>query len=298
MRLRTGTLIHLVPLARVLVRYAPSRRLRTWAWNFGYWRIRTFTITTQKFRISGCTRDLIQRYLYWFGVWEPQLTRYILERMKRSPGRLFIDVGANIGYFSLLVARNCPSCRVVAIEAYPPTIAKLRHHIKINNLNNVRIIPQAVADTTGTLELYYAGDNNQGATSMLPTDADLQNVKVPCAPLPQLITAEELPSVRLIKIDVEGAEGCVVRGLGGMLSSLPADAEFMVELSGSSPAVAAEVFEFFRQQGFWCYQIYNDYSASAYLNRSARSGIPRLNSVPQGQADVIFSRSNQLNLDE
>ena len=36
MQLGTGTLIHLVPLARVLVRHAPSRRLRTWAWNFGH----------------------------------------------------------------------------------------------------------------------------------------------------------------------------------------------------------------------------------------------------------------------
>ncbi len=84
MRLRTGALIHLVPLARALVRHAPSSRLRTWDWTFGSWRIKTFTIKTQNFRISGWTRDLIQRYLCWFGIREPQLTHFILARMQQT----------------------------------------------------------------------------------------------------------------------------------------------------------------------------------------------------------------------
>ena len=218
--------------------------------------------------------------------------------MQQAPGRVFIDVGANIGYYSLLVARNCPSCRVIAIEAFPPTVVRLRHHVSINNLRNIRIVPQAVADGEGSLCLHYAGDNNQGATSILPTGTDAEVVEVPCSTLPHLLTAEEIASIRLVKIDVEGAEGCVVRGLNGMLEALPADAEFMVELSDAAPEVTADVFVFFRQHGFCCYQIRNDYSPSAYLDPLVSASIPRLDDVPQEQSDVIFSRFDGKNLAE
>ena len=64
-----------------------------------------------------------------------------------------------------------------------------------------------MADGEGSLCLHYAGDNNQGATSILPTGTDAEVVEVPCSTLPHLLTAEEIASIRLVKIDVEGAEG-------------------------------------------------------------------------------------------
>lgn len=62
------------------------------------------------------TQDLIQRYLYLFGAWEPHLTGWLRRRLR--PGDGFVDVGANIGVFSVLAARLVgESGRVVAIEA-------------------------------------------------------------------------------------------------------------------------------------------------------------------------------------
>ncbi len=117
---------------------------------------------------------------------------------------------------------------------------------------------------------------------MFPTGADAQAVSVACAALPQLLTAEEIASIRLVNVDVEGAEGCVVRGFSGMLVALPADAEFMLELSATSPGVAAEVFGVLRQHGFCGYQIRNDYSSSAYLNPPMISDMPSFDAVPEG----------------
>src|ERR1019366_3290126 len=74
--------------------------------------------------VFGCTlyvdtRETGGRYIYYFGIWEPNLTRWIQERL--SPDDTFIDVGANIGYYSLLAAKL--GSQVVAIEAAPRTFA-------------------------------------------------------------------------------------------------------------------------------------------------------------------------------
>lgn len=82
------------------------------------------------------TQDLIQRYLYLFGVWEPHMTRWLQRRLK--PGDVFVDVGANIGYYSILASRLVGARgKVVAIEAscglppHPPaarTAQRMRQH--------------------------------------------------------------------------------------------------------------------------------------------------------------------------
>ena len=85
-----------------------------------------FTTQANGFVVAGNTSDLIQGYLYWFGVWEPNLTDFIMRRMSDAPNRVFVDVGANIGYFTTLVAKRHPQSSVVSIEAFPPTVEKLR----------------------------------------------------------------------------------------------------------------------------------------------------------------------------
>ena len=84
--------------------------------------------------MQGNTQDLIQRYLYWFGVWEPQLTCWIKSRL--PPRRVFVDVGANIGYYSLLAASLVgDDGQVVAIEASPSI-----YRLLCNNLELIRAI--------------------------------------------------------------------------------------------------------------------------------------------------------------
>src|SRR5262249_12857713 len=90
-----------VPLARMYVRYAPMPWGKRFLYSQFWWRQRTF-IVRAKFgaKFGGTTTDLVQRSIYWFGTWEPNLTAWIRRRL--TSGDIFVDVGANAGYYTLL----------------------------------------------------------------------------------------------------------------------------------------------------------------------------------------------------
>lgn len=281
-----------VPLARVMVKHAPPSRLREWLWHWGHWRAKDFRARAGDVELTGNTRDVIQRYLYWFGVWEPNLTQFVRQRMAATPQRTFVDIGANIGYFSTLVAKSHPNAKVVAIEAYPPTVEKLRRHISRNGLSNVRVVPSAVSDQHGSLNFFFAGTDNEGATTSVPGRFESDVVQVPCSPLTDLLTTIEMDSIRLMKIDVEGAEASVVRGMTGLLARLPADAEVVVEVCADSVEETRYIFDAFGQNGFYPYELDNSYDPLTYLYPSAPQRPRRLRALPTKMTDVVFSRLN------
>lgn len=287
---KTGLGTALLPVARVLVQHTPSKLIKEWLWLHWGWRPKSFLIKSNNVLISGDTTDLIQKYVYWFGVWEPNLTQFIRRRMNENPDRTFIDVGANIGYFSTLVAKNYPKAKVVAVEAFPPIVDKLRASVSRNDLKNVRIVAEAASDAVGSLEFFYAGPTNEGATTSTPGRFKTVGVLVSCRPLGELVTPQELIDARLIKIDVEGAEFRVVKGLQPQLALLALDAEVIVEISPDSAEKTTEIFEAFAANGFFPYELENSYESSAYLHRSEVSPPKRIESMPTRQTDIVFSR--------
>lgn len=283
----------MLPVLRAIVRTSPPGRLKWLAWRLGHSRLVTsvdFITEANGIIVAGNTQDLIQGYLYWFGVWEPNLTDFIVRRMSIAPHRTFVDVGANIGYFTTLVAKHYPLVKVVSIEAFPPTIEKLRVNLELNSVNNVRVIEAAVSDGQGVLELFYGGRFNEGATTTVKGRFNTAAHTVACKPLPELLTDGEIAAMRLAKIDVEGAELSVIKGLAPALALMPKDVEVIVEISGNSKENSKIIFDTFAEYNFNAYEIENDYSPLAYL----RSGVPRkpkrLSTIPSKQTDVVFSR--------
>lgn len=91
------------------------------------------------FRLQLDTRDMLDYFIYYWRCYEPNETWAIRKILR--PGDIFIDIGANIGYFSVLAARLVgPTGRVFAFEPVPPTVERLRHNIKINGVNNITIV--------------------------------------------------------------------------------------------------------------------------------------------------------------
>lgn len=279
-----------LPVAQAIVRNAPPSRLRELVWRWGQWRSKNFVTDASGILVAGNTLDMIQGYLYWFGVWEPNLTHFITRRMDEAPDRAFVDVGANIGYFSTLVGKRYPRANVVSIEPFPLIVEKLRSNVERNALKNVRIVTAAASDTQGTLELFYAGSHNEGKTTSLRGKFNSVALAVPCKPLAELLTHGELASTRLIKIDVEGAESRVIKGLVPKLAVLPKDVEVVIEISADSPGDSSFIFDTFMAHGFHAYELENSYDPLSYLYPHAPSKPRRLRSIPLRQTDVVFSR--------
>ena len=165
------------------------------------------------------TADLIGRVLAISGIWEPQVTAAF--RAVLSGGDVCIDVGANIGYFSLLASKLVGSeGHVYALEPSPVVYAELCSNLELNRAANVTALCVAAGDREATAVLHEGHGRNRGSASLRATDPDpndetrLSSVRV--RPLDPLVPAAEVRRVRLVKIDVEGYELEVLRGLEGL----------------------------------------------------------------------------------
>ena len=151
------------------------------------------------------------------GLYELDTARLIHRLLK--PNSWFVDVGANLGYFTLLAARwTGPAGRVDAFEPDPINRARLEAHLHENNLANVCIHPIAASSQGGEVELIHpqaAGTNHGMASFYKSLTGEGQTFTVRTARLDQ--TLDGLPD--LIKIDVEGAELAVIQGLEKILTA-------------------------------------------------------------------------------
>jgi FkbM family methyltransferase len=238
------------------------------------------------------TKDIVQRYLYQFGVWEPALTAWLTRVLR--PGDVFVDVGANIGYFSLLAARIVGHTgSVVAIECSPTAYGELCGNLARNQIGNVRPVARAVAETACTLAFYEPKRGIHSVTTSVRGSDDLTPAfRADAAPLPDLLSAAELGAARVIKIDVEGGEYAALSGLAPALDAARDDVEIVVEVNEAMLArqsrTIAETTALLTDRGFHPYRLVNSYRPSASL--TPPSPPRRVREPITGQADLVFSR--------
>ena len=130
------------------------------------------------------------------------------------PGDTFVDVGANFGLHTLLGASKVgKGGQVIAIEPVPANIALLRKNIRLNGMTDrVRLVERAVTDKAGErLMLHGVADGVAVAATLRKSEATAASVEVATTTLDECLRGVE-QHVRLVKIDVEGAEHLVIRG--------------------------------------------------------------------------------------
>ena len=161
------------------------------------------------FSLQVALPDIISLVIFLTGRWEPSITKFVLETLR--PGDTFIDVGANIGYYSLLASRavSKDGC-VFSIEGSPSIFRNLEHNIARNHAKNVAAIHAIVSDLVGQKPFWLASAANRGHSTSISAVASKEDMHfeadVTCCPLDKLVPVADLCSARLIKIDVEGAE--------------------------------------------------------------------------------------------
>jgi len=146
------------------------------------------------------------------GTHEPVTTGVV--RSLLGPGDTVVDVGANIGWFSLLAAGIVGDTgRVLAVEPNPANCALIERSAVDNGFSNMQVVAAAAADHPGVAALETDGSNGR----IVPLDAGIGEAMacsyvVPVRTLDDLVADAGLESVALVKIDVEGAEPLVLRG--------------------------------------------------------------------------------------
>jgi len=284
----------LTPAARAWIRYAPGVVGKRWLWQTFHWRQREFACRTRYGgRMFGNTEDLIQRHIYFFGNWEPNISAWIEATLR--PGDGFVDVGANIGHYSLLASRLVGDTgSVVAIEAAPSIHAWLDRHIALNGCRNVRTVAVAAAGERGVVKLYAGNPGNIGKTSTIARTGTCMDV--PALPLAEILQESECARARIIKIDVEGAELQVLHGLVPLLPRLRPDVEIIMEIA-ATPAPESwpmrdEIFATMHAHGFSAFVFDNDYGVDTYLHQQrTQRPLPLRDERISAQADILFSRA-------
>jgi FkbM family methyltransferase len=236
-------------------------------------------------------RDKIPATIFHFGLWEPDISHLIARLL--SKGDVFVDVGANIGYYSLLASRLVGGAgAVVAVEASPQIFSRLQANIRANQAVNVRAVNVAAADEAGQVTIYSGPRQNSGASSTLKEWRNGEAEAVVAAlPLDKILTNGERSKVRLIKIDVEGAETPILSQLLSSIDAYPNDMGIVVEFSPDSEGAAwRAIFAGFLARGFKAYGIKNEYDESWYLKWRRPGGIQSLEDCPTGKLDVLFTR--------
>ena len=131
-------------------------------------------------------------------------------------GDVFFDIGANIGYFSLLAARLVGNHgEVFSFEPVTSNLKILKQNIKLNGFTCIKIIPKALADKRGKATLLLTRHHGGATLSSLgisPPDVSGE-IEVELETIDDLMAEEQLRIPKLIKLDVEGAEMVVLKGM-------------------------------------------------------------------------------------
>ncbi len=193
------------------------------------WLERPVTVTLSRVGLDGGDhrplrvqiqpREMVSQAMFLYGVFEISETRLVQAFLR--PGMTFVDVGANLGYYTLIAARLVgPSGRVHAFEPNARMRAALEHNIALNSLPNVEVHDQAVSDVVGEISFYESSwEANQGISSIYPGSARSTEVRVSSTTLDRLVSEGDGRRIDLVKMDIEGAEHLAIAGGRALFSA-------------------------------------------------------------------------------
>lgn len=194
-------------------------------------------------------------HVIYFWSYEPELRRLFAQAL--PPGGIAVDVGANVGWHSLLMARLVgPQGRVFAAEANPSIRKRLMDNLALNYFDQVQVIPYAIGDSETTVA-FHAPDATalgSGSGHVVAGDASVPSdtIRVETRRLDSILAAADCQRLDLVKIDVEGHEWPVLRGAEASISRFRPHIVFeydanYVSRGGADPAAFAG---FFRRHGY------------------------------------------------
>jgi FkbM family methyltransferase len=156
----------------------------------------------------------------WLGTYEPELQAALREFLK--PGMTVYDVGANIGYVTMMLAHHTgTSGRVFAFEALPVNVERIQKNIALNNLTNVAVISGAVLDKAGEVTFYVHESVGMGKAAGSAGRREQHykaEIAVPGLSLDEFVYGQGNPAPDVVKMDIEGGEVLALPGMKRILA--------------------------------------------------------------------------------
>lgn len=231
--------------------------------------------------------DVIERNLLLHGSWDQDIAKAMREFIQQ--GATVIDIGANIGYFSLLASQLVGSQgKVLCIEPSQKNLSRLCEHLWLNRCSNTTILSVAAGRHDGWADICFPTYNNAGAATLRPVSSVQAQSTLQVA-LDDVFESHGI-SPDFIKLDVEGFELEALKGMErtllrcGPLIVCELTEQFLNELGQSS----RELIAFMESLGYRCSTISTSSSVPVGTLLSATDA-----SLPGDQLDVVFSQVNR-----
>lgn len=178
--------------------------------------------------------DAISTNIRVNGIWEKIETQYTIDTIK--PGDVAIDLGANIGYFSVIIGNLVgPSGKVYAFEPNDRNFLMLKNNLTFNKLDNVQVFKAVAGATCGVARLYEFVSDNQGAHQITTVGSTYELFEK--SSLHPMITVDSLMAagvdkVDFIKLDTQGAEPLILHGGRELIKANSSHLNMVVEFNG------------------------------------------------------------------
>ena len=195
--------------------------------------------------------------------YEPEHVEFMKKNIKK--GDIAIDIGANIGYYTILLSKLVgENGKVFAFEPDPNNFKVLKENIKLNNLKNVIIENKAVSNKNGKIHLYFSKINS-GDSRVYKTLEDREKVEVNCITLDNYFKNTKIrPS--FIKIDTQGYEPAIFEGMNKLIKNknIIITAEFFPEGLKSAGFNPLHFLESLKNNGFELFDLEDNKKIELY----------------------------------
>ena len=151
---------------------------------------------------------------YFLGIWDRDEIEAIIKNIPKDG--CFVDIGANQGFYSLMIAKSVPNSRIYAFEPDPYSALKFRKNISLNNLDNIVLVEKGISDSSRKLKLMINTAGNRGGSSVEISQTQWTGasndvvVEIECLALSEAIRSFGIKEIDTMKIDIEGHEHSVL----------------------------------------------------------------------------------------
>src|SRR5579864_4839386 len=150
-----------------------------------------------------------ERWLMFSGNYQPALTAALKAYV--PPGGYCLDIGANLGFYTLKFARWVGrNGQVAAFEANPTLVERIRINMELNHFSNISVVSAAVHNQSGQVEFYISP--NPGKSSVNPMGNAIQKLVVPAVTIDEYVANVGWPRLDIIKMDIEGNDCTALLG--------------------------------------------------------------------------------------